>query len=94
MDIAHEGGLERQKRGIFNDKEKKRKINIAETIGFFKSDMIEIILEPDKNKRNKMFDKLIEIISKETTQPSTETEKERPLKGVSKKVRMNHAPNY
>jgi hypothetical protein len=37
--------------------------------------MIEIILEPDKNKRNKMFDQLIERINKEITQPSTETEK-------------------
>jgi hypothetical protein len=55
--------------------------------------MIEIILEPDKNKRNEMFDQLIEKISKEITQTTTETEKERPSKGFPKKVRMNYAPN-
>jgi hypothetical protein len=40
-----------------------------------------------------MFDQLIERISKEVTQPTTQKTKNRSEQGIPKKVRSNHAPN-
>jgi hypothetical protein len=41
MDMTHNAGLRRKERGILDDFDKKRKINMNDAVGFFKSNCIE-----------------------------------------------------